>query len=214
MRTASASPRVEFLAHPKQPPPQYKEQRHMYLGSCGRESPIWKVTPAALNSIDRPRTAQLALPKDPHPDYVPNSEIETQITPRTLKARCSARISRLAKPKAKLEGPFNDTGSPEATIWKVSSGARSSSACGRVMELCKCKGFADGYVANRMVQWPVSRAAKRGNTTPRLDELATPIIRDSMDHVQFNPDAFFVRATALKARCTPRLEELAQPINR
>ena len=51
----------------------------MYLGSCGRESPIWKVTPGALNSIDRPRTAQLAQPKDPHPDYIPNREVSITI---------------------------------------------------------------------------------------------------------------------------------------
>jgi len=214
MRIASASPRVEILANPKQPPPEYQEHRHNYLGSCGRESPIWRVNPAALNSVDRPRTAQLAEPKSPHPEYTPNREIETEITPRTLKARCSARVSRLARPKKGIEGPFNDSGSPEATIWKVSSGARASSASERVLELSKCKGFAEGYVANRNVQWPVSRASRKANGTPRLSELATPIIRDSMDHVQFNPDAFLVRQEALKARCTPRLEELAQPINR
>ena len=38
--------------------------------------------------------------------------------------------------------------------------------------------------------------------------------RESMDHVQFNPDVFKVSETAKKAKCSTRTEELAQPISR
>ena len=48
----------------------------------------------------------------------------------------------------------------------------------------------------------------------RMNELATPIIRDTMDHVQFNPEAFNVSESAKKAKASPRIEELAQPIRR
>lgn len=48
----------------------------------------------------------------------------------------------------------------------------------------------------------------------RMGELATPIIRDTMDHVQFNPDAFNVSEAAKKAKASARIEELAQPIKR
>ena len=37
-------------------------------------------------------------------------------------------------------------------------------------------------------------------------------MRESMDHVQFNPDVFKVSAAAMKAKCSARTEELAQPI--
>lgn len=47
-----------------------------------------------------------------------------------------------------------------------------------------------------------------------MNELATPIVRDTMDHVQFNPDAFKVSEAAKKARVTARIEELSQPIRR
>lgn len=47
-----------------------------------------------------------------------------------------------------------------------------------------------------------------------MGELATPIVRDSMDHVQFNPDAFKVSDAAKKAVASARIEELAQPTNR
>ena len=52
------------------------------------------------------------------------------------------------------------------------------------------------------------------NFSRRMNELARPIIRDTMDHVQFNPDAFTVSEMAKKAVASARIEELAQPIRR
>lgn len=48
----------------------------------------------------------------------------------------------------------------------------------------------------------------------RMNELARPIVRDTMDHVQFNPEAFNVSEAAKKAKASARTEELAQPITR
>lgn len=48
----------------------------------------------------------------------------------------------------------------------------------------------------------------------RLSELAKPIIRATMDHVQFNPDVFQVSPAAKKYVASPRIEELSQPIQR
>ena len=47
-----------------------------------------------------------------------------------------------------------------------------------------------------------------------MEELAKPIVRDTMDHVQFNPDAFNVSDVAKKAKASARIKELAQPIIR
>ena len=52
------------------------------------------------------------------------------------------------------------------------------------------------------------------HTRHRMSELAKPIVRDTMDHVQFNPDAFNVSEAAKKAKASSRIEELAQPITR
>ena len=38
--------------------------------------------------------------------------------------------------------------------------------------------------------------------------------RPSMDHLQFNPNAFQVSKTAMKAKCSARVEELAHPMKR
>ena len=48
----------------------------------------------------------------------------------------------------------------------------------------------------------------------RMEELSKPIIRDTMDSVQFNPDVFNVSEAAKKAKASARIEELAEPIKR
>lgn len=47
-----------------------------------------------------------------------------------------------------------------------------------------------------------------------MEELSKPIIRDTMDRVQFNPDVFNVSEAAKKAKASARIEELAEPIRR
>jgi len=59
----------------------------------------------------------------------------------------------------------------------VSKPARAATASPRVMELAKHKGFAEGYVANRGVEWSISRSARRAIATPRVEKLAIPITR-------------------------------------
>jgi hypothetical protein len=74
---------------------------------------------------------------------------------------------------------------------------------------------ADGYIPNREEAIStVSRGAKRAIASGRVNELAVPIIRATMDNVQFDPDAFVVPRTALTGVCSKRVEELAQPIQR
>jgi len=60
----------------------------------------------------------------------------------------------------------------------------------------------------------VSRSALRASTTERLKELAAPIVRDTMDNVQFDPLAFKVKESALKGRVPARINDLAIPVIR
>lgn len=43
--------------------------------SCGRSSPIWRPSTAAMTCPIRPRTAQLAIPKALHVDYKPPKQV-------------------------------------------------------------------------------------------------------------------------------------------
>lgn len=84
----------------------------------------------------------------------------------------------------------------------------------RLNELSRPKRLAEGYESSRDVIWKVTTGAKLAIASSRLSELSHPIIRETMDHLQFNPDVFLVSAAAKKYKATPRMEELAKPIQR
>ncbi len=98
--------------------------------------------------------------------------------------------------------------------FQVSEKAKHYNPSARCQELCRPKALADGYNQARESVWAVTPAARRANITNRLDELSQPIVRATMDHVQFDPDAFLVKEAAKKARGSARIAELAQPIIR
>lgn len=99
-------------------------------------------------------------------------------------------------------------------LLQIGLGAKNGAASSRCLELARPKGVTEGYLPAREVEWQVPRAAKRASATIRMDELSKPIIRASMDHVQFDPDAFNVKVSALKGTVPRRIEELAIPIQR
>ena len=96
----------------------------------------------------------------------------------------------------------------------MSDGARSATPSSRCLELSRPKSLAECYLPPRNLPFQVSKAARKSAPSQRLEELAVPNVRASMDHVQFDPNAFSVKVAALKSVCTPRIQELAQPIKR
>ena len=99
-------------------------------------------------------------------------------------------------------------------MFQVQDLAKKASPTGRCMELSKPKSLVEGYIPPRHVMWQVSKAAKRHTANNRMDDLSKPIIRASMDHVQFDPNAFLVKESALKGKASKRIEELAVPLAR
>ena len=157
---------------------------------------------------DRPRTASLAVPKHLHPQYELSCPIISIISEGVKTYQATPRIETLATPKIRLGGPFRDP------IWAVSKETMQASPSPRILELAKHKRLVEGYQSSRGPIWRVSSAAKKAVASNRMSELSTPIIRETMDLVQFNPDAFFVSGTAKKAQASARIQELAQPIVR
>ncbi|XP_065178608.1 sperm microtubule associated protein 2-like [Sycon ciliatum] len=210
-KQAEASQRVEALAQPKTEMKAFidGQQREMHdIGSCGRVSPIRETSQAAqqLDSESRQRTVQLAQPKQPHKDYQPPRTDHCIVSELAKKATASARVEQLAEPKTYNPGPFRE---PE---WEVSAAARKADASERTLELAAPKTTAVGYKPCRSPIWTPANSFESAN--PRLDELSVPIKRETMDHLQFDPDAFQVSRNALKAKASARLEKLAEPIDR
>ena len=81
-------------------------------------------------------------------------------------------------------------------------------------DLAKPKPVPEGYQYERPVRWDISSSAKRAVASARMAELSTPIVRQTMDNVLYDPNAFNVKPEALKAYCSARTEELAQPLKR
>ena len=157
---------------------------------------------------DRPRTVSLAAPKCLHPLYEPSGPIITIVSDGVKSYQATPRIDTLATPKQRLGGPFRDP------IWVVSKETMQASPSPRVAELAKHKRFMEGYQPSRSPIWRVTSGAKKAVASKRMTELSTPIVRETMDLVQFNPDAFFVSENAKKAKASARIQELAQPLVR
>jgi len=206
-KSASATERVSQLAQHKTYS-RHTPHRADFLYSCGRVSPIWQVADATLNSQERPHTTDLAQHKRYHKDFQPHKEIPWQVTDAARSAKASERTEALSGPKLRAEGPFRDA------EWPVSESAMNNVASPRCIELSRAKALADGFQHARDIQWPVTKAARRANASGRVSELAQPIQRVNMNILQFNPDAFQVKQTALKGRVSNRLSELSQPITR
>ena len=182
--------------------------REAYIFSCGRSSPIWHVSEAAKTAEEREKSLQLATPKRAHPQYQPEREVPWIISESAKRAVTSAHVERLARPKTRQDGLIREP------TWRVSSASRRTVASARVLELAKPKQTVEGYFPCREVEWPISKNTLRAMASERTQTLAKPSIRETMDHVQFNPDAFRVSETARKANASQRIMELAQPLSR
>ena len=136
--------------------------------------------------------------------FVPLQD-ECLVSSAAKNANASARIEQLAMPRKHNEGQFRD---PE---WTVSLAACQAHASERTRTLSEARKLPAEWCSSRSPAWQVRRRALNAECTPRMEELSVPIKRETMDHLQFNPDAFQVAPNALKGRCTARLEELAQP---
>jgi hypothetical protein len=91
---------------------------------------------------------------------------------------------------------------------QISEKAKSAEATPRLMELARAKPLADGFQHAREIEWPISKAAKKAQASKRVQELANPVERETMDTVQFNPDAFKVKPTALTGVIPGRVKDL------
>lgn len=163
---------------------------------------------AAKTVEERERSMRLAQAKKCHPHYQPEREVPWIVSESAKRAASSARVERLARPKTRQEGLIREP------TWRVSSASRRTVASARVQELAKPKQTVEGYLPSRETEWPVSKSTLRAIASDRMQSLSKPIIRETMDHVQFNPDAFTVSETARKANASQRIVELAQPISR
>ncbi|KAI6646493.1 Testicular haploid expressed gene protein-like isoform X2 [Oopsacas minuta] len=207
---ARPTDRLLRLAQHKEPPQDFIDtmDRPNNAFSCGRSSPIWQVCDNARTAKVRPHTARLASAKGTHYDYKEPRSVQSAVSTAAKMHSSSERTEELSKPKHRYPEQVR---SPQ---WDVSEVAKSANASSRTIDLSKSKSLSDRYQPSRDVAWFVSQASLYAVASNRLEELAKPIKRETMDHLQFNPDAFKVSTNALKGKPSKRLEELSEPLER
>ncbi|ELT96655.1 hypothetical protein CAPTEDRAFT_149156 [Capitella teleta] len=207
---AEATPRIEQLSQHKTPMKEFVEKadRDHYVFSCGRSSPLWDVNREAKSAEATGRIESLSKHKENPKSFLPSRTVHTIIPKAALRARSTERIDMLSTARSRDDFPHRD---PQ---WKVTNGAKASTPSTRTTELAKFKGLPDTYQPPREVMRPVTWSARNAACSTRLEEMSRPVMRASMDLVQFNPNAFEVKENALKARCTNRLLELSEPLRR
>ena len=207
---ARPTERLLQLAQHKTPPQDFIDlmDRPTNSFSCGRSSPIWQVREGARSAGLRPHTARLASAKATHLDYKEPRPVQSAVSNAAKTHAAGDRVLELATPKHRYPEKVR---SPQ---WEVSEMAKTANASSRTIDLSKSKTLSDRYQPSRDVEWPVNQASLFSVASNRLEELAKPIKRETMDHLQFNPDAFKVSSNALKANTSKRLGELADPLER
>ena len=180
-----------------------------------RYKQTYKQTPVVAHLPSGRSATQLVLP-----NYVPTQLVWHQLKNSRRIQGASSRIVQsavlpppkhtpsLTLSKAKHR-PWAGTASSMESVWQNPRMHRL-----RTLELSKSKNLSDKYQPSRDVAWPVTQASLYAVASNRLDELSKPIKRETMDHLQFNPDAFRVSTNALKAKTSKRVDELAEPLER
>ncbi|XP_051026370.1 testicular haploid expressed gene protein-like [Acomys russatus] len=208
------SKRIQKLARPK----RYKTECPL---SCHTLFPFAyrplsdDIAPETVRFSDpSPRILRLSIAKGTDPNYVPPKSIETKISFSTLSAIATPRIVDLAHPKIKIEGLCYEREKSELPIRPVNPAALLAIPSDRTVILAKSRPVHEDYLPVRDARWPVSYAAAHSRVSARIQELAVPNTRGSVNIVFYDPDAFKVKPSALKAYCSARIKELAEPIVR
>ncbi|XP_041127983.1 testicular haploid expressed gene protein-like [Polyodon spathula] len=209
------SERLKKLAKPKRFSKDYQENRSAFDLGCGRGSTIWHISPASQFCETSPRVLQLAYPKICNLEFKHNKEVETYISLGTRMATSTPRLEHLSLPKIKEDSHlYFDRGQPEQLIRPVSKPARKALATSRILQLAKHKEIPSNYLPERDVVWAITSSVRNSSASPRTLELAKPIMRQPMDMLQYDTEAFKVKEVAKKSMCTQRIKELAEPIQR
>jgi hypothetical protein len=207
------SKRLIELAVCKDLPHLVEIEQHLH--SCGRMSPIRFVSKAARSAYPSERIVNLATPNHHSAKFIGDRQVQSVVTKAAKETTCTNRITELSAPKNHSnEHYFIDSRRPEQPITIIKKTSLEYEPSERILEMAKANGLPNEFVPPNLSFWEVKRSALKAKCPPRFEELAKPIIRASMEHVQFDSNAFVVSAAAKKARCTPRLESLATPIQR
>ena len=154
----------------------------------------------------------MARHKECNSDYQYDRSVYTAVREEAKKALASGRLEQLAQPKGYKtikEEKFWDWGDQFSTT--VAPAALNAKCSTRIEVLAESKQPNPQFFGEKSIQWPVSRNAMKAIATLRVQQLARPKSRGTIND---DYDPYRVTIGAKNARPTPRIDELAVPLQR
>ncbi|KAI1888240.1 hypothetical protein AGOR_G00182990 [Albula goreensis] len=192
----------------------------------GNQESIWPLSYAALCAVPTERTLRLAKPKRHFSVWDEQSSQEDRPNSRNRSGSASRiqyeDLVRLSTPKHRSRSPQEARPPHEVwcdrscPIWHVDTKALTRPVSPRLVQLAGPKQIHPNFRGNReSVETHVSDAAKTARTTPRLDLLSLPKMREnsSLFYQLGYPDEPIrpVSRSARRAMASARVKSLAVP---
>ncbi|XP_040177885.1 testicular haploid expressed gene protein [Rana temporaria] len=176
-----------------------------------RPSPIWLVTPKALQAVPSPRVERLAEPKSVSQYWMEDRSVYSIVTEEAKRASASARIVQLAKPRNHTGNGIPSRPASNQDEEKDKESPRSNktvTASARTEELAVPKGEHSQYQHDLSVIRHVSASALQAQASDRVCQLSKPKTRKSLFE---GYDPYRISPAAKHAEASSRIVELCTP---
>ncbi|XP_013924277.1 PREDICTED: testicular haploid expressed gene protein-like [Thamnophis sirtalis] len=210
---------LQDLAKPKPTKDVWNYHRKLIWGN---QDPIWPVSPntllrqpsARILSLARPREV-VEKPKSRSLFWYSCGQI-SEIWKRSsavYSALPSKRLLKLAEPRP-ISATYLKLRPRISPVWPISSSTLSCKASHRILILAQARGIHPNFKFPEQTEREISKAARRAEATPRLQQLAHPVVRKQLQFYENTCMEAPIRQiplTTLQAVPSPRLLELARP---
>ncbi|XP_015669326.1 testicular haploid expressed gene protein-like isoform X1 [Protobothrops mucrosquamatus] len=210
--------RLQELAKPKPTKDVWNFHRKLIWGN---QEPIWPLSSRTLLRQPSSRILTLARPRETADKqkrslFVFSCGQMSEIWKRSstvYSAMPTKRLLKLAEPRP-ISATYLKLRPRSSPVWPVCSSALCSRASQRILTLAQPRTIHPNFSFPEQPEREISKAARRAEASPRLQQLAQPVVRKKMQLYEKTCMEVPIRQiplTALQAVPSPRLLELARP---
>ncbi|XP_058030228.1 testicular haploid expressed gene protein-like isoform X1 [Ahaetulla prasina] len=187
----------------------------------GNQETIWPLPSRSLLRQPSSRILTLARPKETVDKqmrslYLYSCGQTSEIWKRSstvYSALPSKRLLKLAEPRP-ISATYLKLRPRISPVWPISSSALCCKASTRILTLAQARSIHPNFKFPEQSEREISKAARRAEATPRLQQLAQPVVRKQIqfyENTSMEAPIRQIPLTALQAVPSPRLLELARP---
>ncbi|XP_063150821.1 sperm microtubule associated protein 2-like isoform X2 [Candoia aspera] len=214
----NSSERLQELAKPKPTKDVWNFHRKLVGGN---QETIWPLSSRTLLRRPSSRVLALARPKEKAGNQQRSLFLYSCGQMSEIWQRSSAvysvmptkRLLKLAEPRP-ISATFLKQRPRNSPVWPVSSSALCCDTSQRLLTLAQARTIHPQFNFPEQPTREVSRAARRAEASPRLQQLSQPVVRKEMEFYENIYKEVPIRQVppaALQVVASPRLVELAKP---